>query len=43
MNGRILTCESIIDTVLTSEVTLAVSESYSKSSIVRECMHELFM
>ena len=45
MNGRILTCESIIDiaTVLTSEVTLAVSESYSKSSIVRECMCELFM
>ena len=39
MNGRILTCESIIDitTVITSEVTLAVSESYSKFSIVREC------
>ena len=39
MNGRILTCESLIDntgTVLSSEVTLAVSESYSKSSIVRE-------
>ena len=41
INGRILTCESIIDitTVLTSEVTLAVSESYSKSSIVRESVH----
>ena len=32
MNGRILTCLSVIDTttIVTSEVTLTISENYSK-------------
>ena len=36
MNGRILTCLSVIEstTIVTSEVTLAVSENNSKSSII---------
>ena len=36
MNGRILTCLSVTDlsTIVTSEVTLAISENNSKSSII---------
>ena len=36
MNGRILTCLSVIDsiTIVTGEVTLAISENNSKSSII---------
>ena len=36
MNGRILTCLSVIDstTIVTSEATLAISENNSKSSII---------
>ena len=36
MNGRILTCLSVIDinTIVTSEVTLTISENNSKSSIL---------
>ena len=36
MNGRILTCLSVIDStiIVTSEVTLAISENNSKSSII---------
>ena len=38
MNGRILTCLSAIDTttIVTSEVTLTISENNSKSSIIIE-------
>ena len=36
MNGRILTCLSVIDlsTIVTSEVKLTISENNSKSSII---------
>ena len=36
MNGRILTCLFAIDlsTIVTSEVTLTISENNSKSSII---------
>ena len=38
MNGRILTCLSVIDatTIVTSEVTLTIIENNSKSSIIIE-------